>query len=71
MLLLHCYREIPYYRRLLGEIGFPKRPIETLDEFRRLPLLTRELYQENFSDIQARNLPDDMKAMGTSFTSGM
>jgi phenylacetate-CoA ligase len=69
-LLLHCYREVPYYRRLLAEIGFPKRPIETFDDFRRLPLLTRELYQANFADIQARGLPPDMKAMGTSFTSG-
>jgi phenylacetate-CoA ligase len=41
-----------------------------MDDLRRLPLLTRELYQANFSDIQARNLPEGMKAMGTSFTSG-
>ena len=29
-------------------------------EFRRLPLLTRELYQTHFADLQARTLPPGM-----------
>ena len=69
-LLLHCYREIPYYRRVLSEIGFPKRKIETLDDLRRLPLLTRQLYQSHFSEMQAATLPEGMSPGGKGFTSG-
>jgi phenylacetate-CoA ligase len=39
-------------------------------DFRRLPLLTRELYQANFSDLQARHLPTDMIEVGNAYTSG-
>jgi phenylacetate-CoA ligase len=69
-LLLHCYREVPYYRRLLAEIGFPKRKIETFDDLRRLPLLTRQLYQAHFAELQAATLPEGMTAGGRGFTSG-
>src|SRR5712671_1827599 len=44
-LLLHCFHQVPYYRRVLAEAGLSSRPIDSLADFRRLPLLTRELYQ--------------------------
>jgi phenylacetate-CoA ligase len=69
-LLLHCYREIPYYRRQLSDVGFPKRKIETIDDLRRLPLLTRQLYQTHFPELQAAALPEGMTAGGKGFTSG-
>jgi phenylacetate-CoA ligase len=69
-LLLHCFHEVPYYRRLLSKAGLSNRPLGSLEEFRRLPLLTRELYQAHFADLQARSLPDGMMAAGGSFTSG-
>ena len=69
-LLLHCYREIPYYRRQLSEVGFPKRKIETFDDLRRLPLLTRQLYQAHFSELQATKLPEGMSPGAKGYTSG-
>ena len=33
VLLLHCFHEVAYYRRILTEIGYPKRPIKSLDGF--------------------------------------
>jgi phenylacetate-CoA ligase len=69
-LLAHCYQQVPYYRRLLSEAGLAARPIESLAEFRRLPVLTRELYQAHFGDLQAWSLPEGMAAAGGSFTSG-
>jgi phenylacetate-CoA ligase len=69
-LLLHCFHQVPYYRHLLAEAGISSRPITSLAEFRRLPLLTRELYQANFADLQARNLPAGMTPAGESYTSG-
>jgi phenylacetate-CoA ligase len=54
----------------LTEIGYPKRPIKNLDDFRRLPLLTRELYQANSRNLQAQRLPEGMTPAGEGFTSG-
>ncbi len=70
VLLLHCFHEVAYYRRILTDIGYPKRPIKSLDDFRRLPLLTRELYQANSRDLQAKSLPQGMQPAGEGFTSG-
>lgn len=69
-LLHHCAREVPYYYRLFAEMGLSADRIQDLTEFRRLPLLTRQLYQANFADLQARRLPADMTVAGGSFTSG-
>jgi len=70
VLLLHCFHEVAYYRRILTEIGYPKRPIKSLEDFRRLPLLTRELYQANSRDLQAKSLPAGTTATGEGYTSG-
>ena len=69
-LLEHCYQQIPYYRRLLNEAGLAGRPLESLVDFRRLPVLTRELYQTHFADLQAKSLPAGMTAAGSGFSSG-
>src|SRR5258707_8618680 len=61
VLLRHCFEQVPYYRRVFGEAGFPGRAIETMEDLRRIPLLSRELYQANFADIQARQLPAGME----------
>jgi phenylacetate-CoA ligase len=70
VLLLHCFHEVAYYRRVLTEAGYPKRPIRSLADFRRLPLLTRELYQANSRELQAQSLPAGMTAAGEGYTSG-
>src|SRR5262245_57053501 len=69
-LLQHCARHVPYYRRLLADVGLATRPIDSLADFRRIPLLTRELYQSHFADLQARSLPAGTIAMGSGYTSG-
>ncbi len=69
-LLAHCYEQSPYYHRLLTEAGFPGRPINSLSDFRRLPVLTRDLYQTHFADLKARNLPAGMLEAGSGHTSG-
>jgi phenylacetate-CoA ligase len=70
LLLAHCYDQVPYYRRLLSEAGLAGKPIETLDDLRRLPLLTRTLVQEHQDDLTARALPAGMEAAEEQFTSG-
>ena len=69
-LLMHCFHEVPYYRRLLTEAGMGGRPIKSFSDFRKLPILTRELYQTHFAELQARSLPPGMTAAGEAYTSG-
>jgi phenylacetate-CoA ligase len=69
-LLAHCHDHVPYYRRLLDDAGISTRAELSMADFRRLPLLTRELYQANFGDLQARQLPAEMIEAGSAYTSG-
>jgi phenylacetate-CoA ligase len=69
-LVAHCAEQVPYYRKLLADSCMSAASIRTLDDYRRLPLLTRELYQTHFADLQTRALPDGMVAAGGGFTSG-
>jgi phenylacetate-CoA ligase len=69
-LLAHCYANVPYYRRVMREVGLSERPIESLEELCRLPLLTRELYQANQEDIRARSLPPGIAETWNGYTSG-
>lgn len=70
-LLKHCYDNVPYYHQLLDSIYQFDKPVTSLIDFRRIPLLTRTLYQQNFEQIKAIKLPDGMQLNQTStFTSG-
>ena len=69
-LLAHCYAQVPYYRRIMSEAGLSDRPIESLDELGRLPLLTRTLYQEHEAELQAQSLPAGMTETWNGYTSG-
>src|SRR5262245_8725216 len=69
-LLTHCFHKLPYYRRLLYEAGLSPDRLDSLADFRRLPRLTRELYQAHFADLQARSLPPGTTASRSSYTSG-
>src|SRR6185295_8185311 len=60
-LLKHCFEQVPYYTRVLSEAGIGGKQINSLEEFRRVPILTRELYQKQFADLQAKSLPDGMQ----------
>lgn len=69
-LVRHCSEQVPYYRRVLSEAGVLSRPLESLADFRRFPLLTRELYQQHTAELQAEQLPPGIKVVSSSFTSG-
>ena len=69
-LMLHCQQNVPYYARLLSKAGLDPRLLDNIEHFRRIPLMTRELYQAHFADLQARALPAGMSPAGGSYTSG-
>nr|WP_199041014.1 phenylacetate--CoA ligase family protein [Dyella sp. ASV24] len=52
-LIDHCYREVPYYRRRWRELGILPEDIRSMDDYARLPVLTKADIRENFDDLQA------------------
>ena len=48
-----AYRHTRYYRRLFDEHEVPPRRIQSLEDFRKVPVLTRQLLRENFDDLAA------------------
>jgi|ERR1019366_5201292 phenylacetate-coenzyme A ligase PaaK-like adenylate-forming protein len=53
-LLAHCVTNVPYYRETLPAAGITPGAIQTFEDFRRLPLLPRRVYQERFSSFAAQ-----------------
>ena len=51
-----AYEHTVYYRQLLDEHGLPPTRIRTLDDFSRIPVLTRELLRTHFEDLRARGV---------------
>ena len=56
-LLKHAYENVPYYRKVFDERGLKLKDIQDFDDLRKLPYLTKEIIQENLSDLVARNYP--------------
>lgn len=56
-LLTHSYNNVPYYRKVFNERGLKPKNIQSLDDIRKLPYLTKQTVQKNLSDLVARNFP--------------
>jgi phenylacetate-CoA ligase len=69
-LLAHCLVNVPYYRATLPAAGIEPDAIRTMDDYRRVPLLSRRDYQEKVSTQLATSLPRGTVAEGTAQTSG-
>ncbi|WP_285401693.1 phenylacetate--CoA ligase family protein [Luteibacter sp. ME-Dv--P-043b] len=51
-----CWREVPYYRRRWAELGMQPGDIRSLDDFARLPVLTKADIRANADDLKAASL---------------
>jgi phenylacetate-CoA ligase len=69
-LLAHCVSQVPYYREVLTAARIVPGDIQTLDDFRRIPLLPHRVYREKVSSALAAQLPAGTFATGVSQTSG-
>src|SRR5262245_45814154 len=66
LLLQHCYAQVPYYRRIMDQAGLPPAAIQSMSDFRKLPLLTRELYRNSFQDLQSQQVPKGISSRSKS-----
>lgn len=70
-LLNHAYQNVPYYQRVFDERGLKPEDIQDFDDFRRLPILTKDIVRENLNDLVAKNIPKrNMNYVTTGGTSG-
>ena len=67
-LLKHAYESVPYYRRVLDEYGIKPHHIQTKEDLKLLPYLTKDSFRDNFKDMIAQNY--DLRAVSKSHTSG-
>src|SRR5262249_45413160 len=69
-LLAHAVASVPYYRRVLPAAGVVPARVHSLDDFRRIPLLSRLTCQEQYEALQASDLPASTVAAGEANTTG-
>jgi len=71
-LLHHAYENVPYYRRVFDERGLKPEDIRDLSDMRRLPYLTKEIIQQNLSDLVGQNYPKEkLQYVTTGGTTGI
>ena len=50
-LVRHCYETVPYYTRLFDTHGIRPSQIQTRDDLRLLPVLTKQTIRDNYDDL--------------------
>lgn len=60
ILLKHAYDNCPFYTARFDKARFNPSNVQSLDDIRRIPLLTKNDIQNNKETMRARNLSDDM-----------
>jgi phenylacetate-CoA ligase len=48
---------VPYYRELFRTLGMRSADIRTLDDFAKLPILTKDIIRERFNDLVREDIP--------------
>jgi phenylacetate-CoA ligase len=70
VLLRHACETSPYYRRRLAEVGLTAADVRGPDEWRAIPLLTREDWQNAGADLYSAAPPKEHGLGGRLYTSG-
>ena len=55
-LIAHVYNHTRYYREVMDGLGLKPQDIKTLDDFQKLPVLTRDIIKKRFEDL----IPDNI-----------
>jgi phenylacetate-CoA ligase len=67
-LIEHCYANVPYYREVFQHRGLSPRDVQTVDDLKKLPLLTKEIVKKRKKDLIATNI--SFLQRDAAFTSG-
>ena len=55
-LLEHAYLNVPYYKKLFSDIGARPEDIRNFQDFKHIPILTKDIIKKNFEDLIANNV---------------
>ncbi len=69
-LLAHAFDHVPYYQKLFTQNGIKPQAVQSMADWRRVPLLQRHTIQDNAAALRATALPLGTVATGQAFTSG-
>jgi phenylacetate-CoA ligase len=69
-LLAHCYRDVPYYREQWRALGVTPDDIRSLDDYAKLPLLTRDDMRTHDEVLKADSHRDNLLYKATGGTTG-
>lgn len=69
-LLEHCYREVPYYQQQWKGLGVTPDDIRSLDDYARLPTLTKADIRAHSDDLKATSWRDRLLYKNTSGSTG-
>ncbi|WP_233842626.1 phenylacetate--CoA ligase family protein [Dyella sp. 2HG41-7] len=69
-LLEHCYRDVPYYRTRWRGLGITPKDIRNLDDYAKLPTLTKADIREHFDELKADSWRDRLLFKATGGSTG-
>jgi len=68
-ILNHCNDNVPYYGKLFAKYGFNPK-IQSFDDVKKLPLLTKDIIYDNFDDFISKNYNGNKILFKTSGSTG-
>src|SRR5690242_511855 len=69
-LLDHAYAHVPYYRRIFDEHDVPPHRIQSFDDLRRVPYLTRDDFRTHFTELMPTPQVPRSRAWSTGGSTG-
>ena len=69
-LLEHCYREVPYYQRQWRQLGIVPDDIRSLDDYAKLPVLTRTDMRNHYDELKTESCRDRLLYKSTGGSTG-
>jgi len=71
-LIAHCYENVPYYRMYMDKYDLHPRDFQSLEDVKKLPVMTKEILNENFELLKATNYKQrDIRYDTTGGTTGV
>src|SRR5690606_8801515 len=69
-LVAHCWHEVPFYRSRWEAIGFEPGDLRSMDDYARLPVLTKDDSRTHGERLKARSLRDGLRSKATGGSTG-
>lgn len=70
-LIEHAYENVPFYREVMDQRNLTPRNVQSVDDLRKMPIVTKDVIKANFQKFIAKNFPPSTLIHGrTSGTTG-